>query len=79
MPNLSHLHTFLYIPTPDSDTAIALDTFGADYDTFIAIWTGSPGDLDLVACNNDANGTKQSQLAIQVQKDVKYYIEIGQP
>lgn len=71
--------TVWYSYTPSADSAISIDTFSADYDTFIAVWTGTRGDLTLIACNDDANETGQSALAFQVDQDVTYYIEIGQP
>ncbi len=72
--------TVWYEYTPTVDTAISIDTLSADYDTFIAVWTGlDKNNLTLVACNDDANGTKQSALAFQVKQNEIYYIEIGQP
>lgn len=70
-----------YTPTAnDTVAALAIDTFDSDYDTFIAVWTGEDkAHLTLVACNDDANDTGQSALAFQVDQDVTYYIEIGQP
>lgn len=62
-----------------NDDAISIDTIGSDYDTFIAIWEGSPGNLRFVACNDDTGGTKQSAVAIRVTGGKTYYIEIGQP
>lgn len=62
-----------YEYTPSVDTAISIDTSGADYDTFIAVWTGpDKNNLNLIACNDDVNGTKQSALALKVQQDVIY-------
>ena len=70
--------TVWYKYTPDADSALSLDTFGADYDTFIAVWTGPDKDnLSLVACNNKTADTEA--LAIQVEKNTTYYIEVGQP
>lgn len=71
--------TVWYFYEATSDTAISLDTKAADYDTFIAVWTGSRQNLNLVACNDDTGGTKQSQVAIRVSNGEVYYIEIGQP
>lgn len=71
--------TVWYTHTPGADSAIAIDTKSADYDTFIAVWTGSRGNLTLVACNDDVDGTTQSAIAFRVQGGVTYYIEIGQP
>ena len=73
------LATVWYEYTASTNTAISIDTFGADYDTFIAVWTKPVDDLVLISCNDDANGTKQSALALKVQMNVTYYIEIGQP
>ena len=71
------LVTVWYQYRPSSDSAISIDTSGSGYDTFIAVWTGTRGDLTLVACNN--NGTGQAVLAFQVKENTLYYIEIGQP
>jgi hypothetical protein len=72
--------TVWYTYTPSSDWAIAVNTEGADYDTFIAIWEGTDiNDLRFVACNDDTGGTKQSAVAIRVTGEKTYYIEIGQP
>ncbi len=71
--------TVWYEYSPSVASAIALDTKTADYDTFIAVWTGTRNNLTLVACNDDTNGTKQSALAFQVVGGTTYYIEIGQP
>ncbi len=69
--------TVWYTYTPDVDGAIAIDTTDASYDTFIAVWTGEPGNLTFVACNND--GTDPATLALQLTGKTIYYIEIGQP
>lgn len=70
--------TVWYEYTPDTNTAITIDTSGTDYDTFIAVWTkNQTGQLEPVACNN--NGFGQALLALQVESGVTYYIEIGQP
>lgn len=61
------------------NTAISLDTLSANYDTFISVWTGTYPSLSLVACNDNASGTEQSQVAFQVTNNTTYYIEIGQP
>ena len=70
--------TVWYKYTPATDSAISLDTNGADYDTFIAVWTGSRGNLTPVACNDDVNGTLQSAVAFQVIGGTTYYIEVGE-
>ena len=60
------------------DTTISLSTAGASYDTFIAVWTGTYGDLDPVVCNDDINvSTPQSALAFQASGGTTYFIEVG--
>ena len=73
---------YMYTEGP-SDAAISFDTKGADYDTFIAVWTGDLTNylahtLTPVACNNDTGGTSQSAIAFQTTANETYYIEIGQ-
>ncbi len=70
--------TVWYKYTPSTDSAISLDTRGADYDTFIAVWTGSRGNLTHVVCNDDTDGTLQSAVAFSVSSGVTYYIEVGE-
>lgn len=71
--------TVWYIYSATSDTAISVDTRQASYDTFIAVWTGTRNDLELVACNDDIDATKRSAVAFQVSDGTDYYIEVGQP
>src|SRR5919109_2297244 len=43
-----------YKYTPPENQGISLNTAGAtSYDTFIAVWTGTRGNLNLVACNDE--------------------------
>jgi hypothetical protein len=73
--------TVWYKYKPSSDSAISLDTKTSNYDSFIAVWTGTRTNLSLVVCNDDidnANGILQSAVAFRVQKDVTYYIEVGE-
>ena len=78
--SLSGAATVWYTYTPSSDWAISVNTEGADYDTFIAVWEGTDiNNLKFVACNDDTGGTKQSAVAIRVTGNKTYYIEIGHP
>ncbi len=70
--------TVWYKYTPATDSAISLDTKGADYDTFIAVWTGSRDDLLPVTCNDDADNTLQSAVAFHVTGGTTYFIEVGE-
>jgi hypothetical protein len=47
-------HTVWYQFTATEDIRLNANTFGSDYDTGIAVYTGTPGALTLVACNDDA-------------------------
>lgn len=58
---------------------IYLDTFGTNYDTFIAVWTKNPDEsLTLVTCNNDSSGTLQSAVSLSVTNTITYYIQVAQ-
>jgi uncharacterized protein YcfL len=71
------LHTVWYTYTPTAVESIALDTLGSDYDTFIAVWSGSPGSLSPVACNDDTFEAIQSELSFLAGAGTTYYIEIA--
>ena len=72
--------TIWYTYTTAQNTAIAIDTFGSDYDTFIAVWinNGTPENpkLSLVDCYNK---TGTSEQLVRRLTPGTYYIEIGQP
>ena len=77
------LSTVWYKYTATADTAVSFNTEGADYDTFIAVWTGDQADYDFnsltpIACNNNTGGAPQSSVGFQTTTGVTYYIEIGQ-
>ena len=48
--------TVWYRFTPSQSGPVALSTEGSDYDTTLAVFTGSPGALNEVACNDDRIG-----------------------
>ncbi|HXV33617.1 MAG TPA: hypothetical protein VD769_06375 [Gaiellaceae bacterium] len=60
--------------TPPVSTTIAADTFGSDYDTTLAAYTGTPGSLVEVACNDDAGSGPQSQIVFPVVGGQTYYL-----
>lgn len=47
-------HTVWYKFTPSENMRVNANTFGSDYDTGIAVYTGTRGALSLVTCNDDA-------------------------
>jgi hypothetical protein len=70
-------NTVWYEFTAPANGILTADTFGTDYDTVLAVWTGACNDLAEQLCNNDAGGTPQSKVAIPVQQGVTYFIEAG--
>ena len=67
-----------YTYTPDASTHLIMDTYGSEYDTYIAAWSGTRGDLNLIACNDDMGGTYQSELEVGLNAGTTYYIEVAE-
>lgn len=71
---------FKYAAT--KDTIIIFSTLGstptADYDVMLGLFSGSCGTLTFEDCNDDAEGTRQSQLAFRVKAGTTYYILVGE-
>jgi hypothetical protein len=70
-----------YHYNPGSQSAyVSFDTIGSLYDTVLIVWTGVPGSLTLVACNDDISKIPpfviQSQVKLLAQANTTYYIEI---
>lgn len=63
--------------TPASDMRIEADTFGSSYDTVLSAWTGTQGALNLVACNDDFNGT-HSKITFAATGGTTYYFLAAQ-
>jgi hypothetical protein len=63
---------------PSSSREVSLDTFASDYNTMIGVWSGAPGSLTLVACNDDAAGTSQSFVTFAATAGTHYYVMISQ-
>lgn len=60
---------------------LLIDTRGSNYDTVLAVWTGSRSNLSPVACNDDIGGDpwdQDSELIIQVEQGTVYYIEVAE-
>jgi hypothetical protein len=55
-----------YQYTPADNTRINVNTFGSDYDTSISAYTGSRGSLSQLGCSDDAGGTAQSSLTLNL-------------
>src|ERR1700752_437852 len=67
-----------YAFTPGTDMLILADTVGSDYDTTLAVYTGTQGALTLVpgACNDDFHGL-QSQVEFNATSGTTYYFLLG--
>ena len=65
--------------TPSEDIRINANTFGSDYDTGIAVFTGTRGALSLVLCNDDAMTGEfvQSNLNFDAVAGTTYYFMVG--
>jgi len=55
---------------------VRAETTGSSYDTVLAVWKGSPGQLALVGCNNnDGSGAKTSKVNFKTVAGATYFIE----
>jgi hypothetical protein len=56
-----------------------VSTIGSVYDTTLSVWTGTPGSLTNVACNDDVSGGQytQSLLSFAATAGTKYYIMVA--
>jgi hypothetical protein len=76
-------NTVWYNFTPTRTMHVAVDTFGSDYDTVLAVWTGSAlGSLAQVACNDETNepgtmSSQQSRVTFQAMAGTTYRIQVG--
>lgn len=62
--------------TPAFSGQVVVDTFGSDFDTGLALYSGACGALTEVACNDDTGGLT-SQIAAGVSAGTTYYILAG--
>lgn len=73
-------NTIWYQFTPIFSANLEVDTVGSSYDTVLSIWTGSPGSLTSVACNDDINPgiVTQSQISsVALTAGTTYYIMVS--
>ncbi len=71
-------NTVWYSYTPASSGVLAVDTDGSDYDTALAIYTGtSLSSLTNLACDDNAGFERNSRYAFVAQAGVTYYFQIG--
>jgi hypothetical protein len=62
--------------TPTFSGQLNVNTYDSSYDTVLALWTGSAGALQPVACNDNSLGELQSALQAPVSAGTIYYIEV---
>jgi len=72
-------HTTWFRVAPTAAGALTLNTSGSDYDTVLALYTGSSlSTLQQVACNDDAGGgARTSRLVAPVQAGTTYFVQLG--
>ena len=69
--------TALYRYTPSENQTLTISTLNSDYDTVLAIWTGTRGSLTSVTCNDDFGGTLQSLVTVNLTAGTTYQIEVA--
>lgn len=70
-------NTVWYQFTAPSNGIITADTFGSDYDTEIAVWSGTCGALTQRTCVSDSGGTLQSKVAMPVLQGTTYLVQVN--
>jgi hypothetical protein len=72
------LHTVWYRFTPAATGLVSFDSVGSDYDTYIAVWTGTTlSNLTYFACDDDNLSSLQSQLLTTFQAGTTYYVQVA--
>jgi hypothetical protein len=68
--------TVWYAYTPTTSGPVAFDSFGSNYDTTLSAYTGLPGALSQIACNDDTGGL-QSRITFDATAGETYYVMAG--
>jgi hypothetical protein len=66
-----------YDGSPPEDMSVKIDTNGSTYDTVVSVWSGVPGSLSQVGCNDDNGNTSASMLRVHLAGGTHYYIEVA--
>ena len=75
--NGNSVSTVWWTWTPAAEGQVVINTFGSDFDTLMAVYTGSAlNGLTLVAQNDDSGGL-QSQVSFLAQAGTTYHIAVG--
>jgi hypothetical protein len=68
--------TVWYTFAPSQSMDVAIGTEGSDYDTTLAVFSGSPGALTFITCNDDAVAVF-SKVAFTAEAGTQYFIMAG--
>jgi hypothetical protein len=69
--------TVWYALTLGENAFVEINTFGSSYDTTLSAYVGERGDLQQIACNDDAAGSLQSRIRIAVEAGTTIFIMAG--
>jgi hypothetical protein len=64
--------TVWYVFTPTPPVMMVANTFGSNYDTTLSVYTGSPGTLTQIACNDDFDSL-QSAVSFEAAAGTIYF------
>jgi hypothetical protein len=56
---------------------VRITTVGSDYDTVLAVYSGSPGSLTSVVCNDNVGAAQHSSVDVSLWIGPTYYIEVA--
>jgi N-acetylneuraminic acid mutarotase len=70
-------NTVWYTFRASSSGWLRIDAGGSDYDTVVALWTGSRGSLSAAGCNDDYYLDATSRLDVWISRGQTYHIEVA--
>ncbi|MEL7236494.1 MAG: M12 family metallopeptidase, partial [Chloroflexota bacterium] len=71
------INTVWYRFTAPGHGTLSVNTTGSDYDTALGVYSGTPGNLIEVTCDDDSGPGLQSSLSTVMLPGQTYYIQIG--
>jgi hypothetical protein len=74
--NSRQSHSVWYQFTPSSSGNYRISTQGSNYDTMVAVWTGTRGSLTSRGCDDDGGPDGTSLLTLGLSAGTTYYIEV---
>ena len=69
--------TVWYRLTPGASGLFEINTEGSNYDTLLGVWTGTPGNLTAIACDDDGGEGSTSVTTALLQAGSTYYVEVA--